>query len=315
MLGQIPYSDNEEPRGTGYMAKRVIKDIFPKLESLHKYNWVLIPGGPLMQESFELAKEHKTVVWIHVPAYRMPSEIDSFLEDEFVRENIVAFIVQSEFHKKDLMEFYFVEESKIFIINNAFDHIEPQINNNDVVELIYTSQHTRGLNILVDSLKHLKYKYNLKIHSCNCDGCKEDVLNIVGSTRGIYLQSFTSKEQYIKNLQDADILAYPCTFQETAGIAIMEAISAGTHVVTTDLGALKETTMGFATIIKGFSYSEEIQKANHERYVKKTAKALNKAIKKIKSKKINLIKHSEEIRKRFSWENTEAQWVALAERL
>lgn len=44
-------------------------------------------------------------------------------------------------------------------------------------------------------------------------------------------------------------LAYPCTVGETYGIVVQEAIAAGLKVVTTDIGALKHTTMGFADLV------------------------------------------------------------------
>lgn len=50
-------------------------------------------------------------------------------------------------------------------------------------------------------------------------------------------------------LKPAAILAYSCTVGETYGIAVQEAMAAGLKVVTTDLGHLPHTTMGFADIV------------------------------------------------------------------
>jgi glycosyltransferase involved in cell wall biosynthesis len=50
-------------------------------------------------------------------------------------------------------------------------------------------------------------------------------------------------------LRSAAFLAYPCTVGETYGIVVQEAMAAGLKVITTDLGNLRHTTMGFADIV------------------------------------------------------------------
>lgn len=45
------------------------------------------------------------------------------------------------------------------------------------------------------------------------------------------------------------VLAYPCTVGETYGIVVQEAIAAGLKVVTTDLGNLRHTLMGFGDLV------------------------------------------------------------------
>ena len=52
-----------------------------------------------------------------------------------------------------------------------------------------------------------------------------------------------------QQLRNAAFLSYPCAFVETYCIAALEAIAAGLKVVSLELGALPETTLGFADLL------------------------------------------------------------------
>ena len=57
-------------------------------------------------------------------------------------------------------------------------------------------------------------------------------------------------------LSKAHIFAYPSIWQETSCIAAIEALSAGVQVVCPNLGALPETTGGFATM---YHFNPDVQ--------------------------------------------------------
>jgi glycosyltransferase involved in cell wall biosynthesis len=95
----------------------------------------------------------------------------------------------------------------------------------------------------------------------------------------------------------------------------MEALSAGVKVVSTDLGALPETTLGYAKLIPGFPVDPKEQDLVKNKYVKIFAKEIKKAIKEIRKGKFNPEPQIDAINKAFSWEETEKQWIAFNDQM
>ena len=112
-----------------------------------------------------------------------------------------------------------------------------------------------------------------------------------------------SNEELRKELHTFDILAYPNTFEETSCIAAIEALSAGLRVVTSNLGALPETTEGWARM---YSYL-----ASKDLHAVKFADILDEEI--IKIKNGDLDSHLELQKQiyapRWSWDNRINEWI------
>lgn len=289
------------------MSSVISDTIWPELTNLHKYNIVLLPGSN--DEDFLLAQKVPTIIWVHVPAYKMPEYISRFFEDYAVLENTKAYVVQSEFHKKNISEEFAIPLSKIHVINNTFKPIPYVPKPKDTTELIYISQASRGLDILLQAFEKVNDKsLRLTVHTCMCDECMNEVPEIKTADSRVSFPGFVSREQYIKNLQKASIYVYPCRFEETAGIGIMEAMSAGIKIVTTTLGALPETTLGHAKLIKHMPVYKEDQDAQKQKFVKIFTKEIKRAVKQIKSNKFNPEKQVNHVKEAFSLEKVQNQW-------
>ncbi len=112
-------------------------------------------------------------------------------------------------------------------------------------------------------------------------------------------------------LAEADILAYPNTFAETSCISVMEAMAAGCLVVTTKLGALPETTAGFAVLMDAF--------ANVVPMAREFAKVLVSAIRAARERpdqfEDGLRRQQAHARSAYSWAARALEWERALEQL
>jgi glycosyltransferase involved in cell wall biosynthesis len=125
--------------------------------------------------------------------------------------------------------------------------------------LAYTSTPFRGLDVLLNvfpSIRARRQGVRLKVFSSMRvyhDPSGADPFQALyakaRATEGVEYVGSVPQPELARELRQAAILAYPSTFAETSCIAVMEAMAAGCRVVTTDLGALDETTDGLGILV------------------------------------------------------------------
>jgi glycosyltransferase involved in cell wall biosynthesis len=300
----------DTPRGTFYMAENLIKNILPYTKNIQKTNFILIPFFDTPE--VKLARSSKNIIWCHIPTHNMPSNLLFFLDDEETKNHTIAYIVQSPFHKKDLVEGFNLDPEKVFVLNNAFNPIVDEIKKDKKkISFVYTSQQDRGIDLLLECFDKIKDKnIELILHGCDCFECEEEMEKLQKKDPRINFVGYTSKDIYNENLKKSHIYAYPCRFQETACIGVMEAMSAGLKIITTDLGALPDTTGGFAKIIPGMPVNNDFLKEKEkEELIKIFIKEMKKSIKEARKGKFNFEEQKKYIDNRFTWENTKQQWI------
>lgn len=197
----------------------------------------------------------KTVYWNQLS---YDQEAVNFLSDLGYVERINHFVFVSYWQAETYRKVFNIPDHKINVIKNACLGVDPKLKrNNNKIKVCYTSTPWRGLDVLLDSWNMLRpnnaelhifsgtkiygnefYNSSDEIHSHLYNKC-ESIPNV------IYRDNIPNHDLR-KELRSFDILAYPSIFEETSCISVIEAISAGLRVVCSSLGALPETTEGWA---------------------------------------------------------------------
>jgi glycosyltransferase involved in cell wall biosynthesis len=75
-----------------------------------------------------------------------------------------------------------------------------------------------------------------------------DLYQRADSMPGVSYHGIAPNPELREALQRMHFLVYPCTFPETGYLAVIEAMAAGCRVILPSLGALPETTGGYARV-------------------------------------------------------------------
>ena len=238
------------------------------------------------------------------------------MQDRKFVDSIDYFIYVSHWQYNRFREIYKIPEYKSFVIKNAthaFDTVEKQKDNK--IKLLYTSTPWRGLAVLIKSIEILNktredFEVDIysstKIYGSKFDENEKDKFEVLfdkcKNTPNVNYLGYADNDSVRAAVQRAHIYAYPSIFEETSCLAVIEAMSAGCHVVTTNYGALPETCGEFATMIEFDSSGQNLI----ERY----AETLNSVIDNYKN---NLYKDDLEMQikyynKNYSWETRIQEW-------
>ena len=184
------------------------------------------------------------------------------------RQGWDAIACVSEWHRATMIGHYGLDPARVFVLRNAIAPcFEGLFSSRDELArakgsrpiLTYSSTPFRGLNVLIHVFPEVRREFSdaeLKVFSSmkvyQQDELGDAFAPLYHQCRqmpGVRYVGSLPQPRLAEELKSASILAYPNTFAETSCIAVMEAMAAGLLVVTTDLGALPETTMGFGALV------------------------------------------------------------------
>jgi glycosyltransferase involved in cell wall biosynthesis len=190
-----------------------------------------------------------------------------------------AIVCVSDWHRTTMIAAYGLDAARVSVLRNAIaPSFEGLFSDGDELArakaarpvLSYASTPYRGLDVLLNHVfpevrrefpaAELEVYSSMKVYQQGERGdLYAPLYEQCRQTPGVRYMGSVAQPALAEGLKRASILAYPSTFAETSCIAVMEAMAAGLMVVTTDLGALPETTRGFAALVPPLNGTGTVQ--------------------------------------------------------
>lgn len=260
----------------------------------------------------------KTIYWNQL-SYDQEA-VKPLQETELVNK-IDHFVFVSHWQAEIFRKAFNIPGYKTSVIKNAHPGIGTrQAGTRKKVRLCYTSTPWRGLDVLIRAWEILQPEdcelhifSSTKIYgndfAATAENTYMDLYQKCQDTKGVVYRGSIPNNELTALLPQFDILAYPCTFEETSCIAVIEALSAGLRVVTSNIGALPETTEGWARM-----YTYRLDRETHAQHF---SDILNKEILLIREGRLNehLQQQSLAYSRSWSWEERINQWIGLLDEL
>ena len=212
-----------------------------------------------------LPPETRLIFW---PSHAHDQAAVQHLQDPIINRAWDGFSFVSNWQREQYQKQFGLDPSKANVLRNAISprfeglfkkDIPVYTQKGETPVLAYTSTPFRGLDVLLavfPIIKRAVPEAKLKVfssmtvyqNSTEDDGYR-DLYEKCNKTNGVEYIGSLSQPELAEELKKIHILAYPNTFAETSCIAVMEAMASGCKIVTSDLGALYETTAGFGNLI------------------------------------------------------------------
>lgn len=269
----------------------------------------LIIVSCLAQEILELklTLNNPTTLYCLWTGHDIDQNPSKLLKDDKLKDAIDLYIFVSEWQRKRYVETYNIKYQKTIILRNGIGKpFEKYLNlptNKKRNSMTYCSIPWRGLDLLIPIFKKIKEKHKdssltifsgMNIYQQPENNGLYDEFKDMDSVNCNYGISQTKLAEELYNI---DYLTYPNIFQETSCITALQAMATGCLVVTSNLGALKETMDGMNDYV-----DINIHNFDKDNYVNNFVNTLSNNIQlSDKIKEMLREKNREHIRKNYTW--------------
>ncbi len=289
------------------------------LQSLDVLIILNFAGGGLHLKTL-IGTKTKLILWTqHAADQSAMANLNNQAEKDVY--DMIVFI--SEWQRQQFINTFNIPPNKTHILRNAiapaFEQLFPH-NTNILSQktqppiIAYTSTPFRGLNILLDVFPRirenvpgtiLKVYSSMKVYQTSTQEDQEeygDLYRQCQETEGVEYIGSIPQPELAKQLKSITVLAYPNTFAETSCIAVMEAMASGCLIITSQLGALPETTANFGTLIP-------IHNDNWELYKKHFIDTTIDILKHTEYQEEHLREQIDYINHHNTWKNRATEWI------
>lgn len=187
-------------------------------------------------------------------------------------------------------------------------------------KLIYASTPFRGLDILLQAFSTIRKHFpgctldvysGMTVYQASTDHQYRDLYHACQTTPGIRYHNSVNQLQLTAAHQQADVLAFPSTYRETACITVMEAMASGSLVISTNLGAIPETSHGFGFLLPHTQSHPLNTEQLADRFAQLTIETLQSALRAPEPTQRHLEKQIEFARSTYHWSHRAQQWQHL----
>ena len=257
------------------------------------------------------------ILWVH--HFTNQKEVQNLKNKNYI-DKIDYLVFNSNWNFEQHKLKFNVPQKKSIVIKNAIENIQSAEKPKDKINLIYHTTPWRGLNVLIGAYKKLNIKdvelnicsstmvYGKKFHS-NFEPKFKHIIDECKKLKNAKYHGFVEHTNLIELLKKMHIFSYPSIWPETSCIAAMEAMATGCEVVTTNLGALKETCSPYGKFVN----------FNNNLYIleKTFLESLEESIKSFWSdeNQKKLDKQKEEINKLYSWDIRKNEWINFLKKI
>jgi len=310
--------------GTEIMGRSWQDLVLPAAPDLADWHWCVIPGDNI------ISPDNSNIVWMH--QHHLEGEMKEMQNKEFLKY-FKAFVFVSDWqYERFWQTFQSLPTERCYVIKNAIQPFQKHKKPEGKLQLIFHPNPIRGLDILLEAIKFIpeedfelhiyheldvnerkkQYEQGLQTYEYSHVTQQEEeflnyCLSMANADKRVVRHTRTNNSKIREQLMNTHIFAYPSYFLETSCICMIEALAAGCSVLTSNLGALPETGLGFS---RHYTFS-----TNRQFHIKKFARELKRTITEYRNNQFDNTTQVEVINNYYSWETRIKDWVQFSTEL